>query len=113
MSCLTTSFLLLSATLVQIHNAEVAGLPNPSLKRTSEDTNDGGEEDVAAVNLDENNFKSLVGDSPHFVMFFVPWCGTCKELAPVWEALAAKHNKDADSKVTLAKVDCTVATSLC
>merc|ERR1719228_1859804 len=56
---------------------------------------------------------SLVGGSPHFVMFFAPWCGHCKRLAPVWEELAAKHNKDVDSEVTIAKADCTVATSLC
>ena len=73
----------------------------------------GADEAVTATNLDENNFKSLVGGSPHFVMFFAPWCGHCKRLAPVWEELAAKHNKDVDSEVTIAKVDCTVATSLC
>jgi len=71
------------------------------------------EEAASATNLDENNFKDLVGASPHFVMFFAPWCGHCKRLAPVWEELAAKHNKDVDSEVTIAKVDCTVATALC
>jgi len=73
----------------------------------------GAEEAVSATNLDENNFKDLVGASPHFVMFFAPWCGHCKRLAPVWEELAAKHNKDVDSEVTIAKVDCTIATALC
>jgi len=71
------------------------------------------EEAVSATNLDENNFKDLVSASPHFVMFFAPWCGHCKRLAPVWEELAAKHNKDVDSEVTIAKVDCTIATALC
>jgi len=73
----------------------------------------GADEALTATNLDENNFKNLVSGSPHFVMFFAPWCGHCKRLAPVWEELAAKHNKDVDSEVTIAKVDCTVATSLC
>jgi len=73
----------------------------------------GAEDAVTATNLDEKNFKDLVGSSPHFVMFFAPWCGHCKRLAPVWEELAAKHNKDVDSEVTIAKVDCTVATALC
>jgi len=73
----------------------------------------GADEAVTATNLDENNFKNLVSGSPHFVMFFAPWCGHCKRLAPVWEELAAKHNKDVESEVTIAKVDCTVATSLC
>eukprot|EP00092_Neocalanus_flemingeri_P060104 GFUD01071999.1.p1 GENE.GFUD01071999.1~~GFUD01071999.1.p1 ORF type:complete len:414 (+),score=147.69 GFUD01071999.1:53-1243(+) len=71
------------------------------------------EEAVTATNLDENNFKDLVGGSPHFVMFFAPWCGHCKRLAPVWEEMASKHNKDVDSEVSIAKVDCTIATALC
>jgi thioredoxin domain-containing protein 5 len=73
----------------------------------------GAGEAVTATNLDDTNFNNLVSSSPHFVMFFAPWCGHCKRLAPVWEELAAKHNKDIDSQVTIAKVDCTVATALC
>jgi len=67
----------------------------------------------SATDLDDSNFKDLVGGSPHFVMFFAPWCGHCKRLAPVWEEMAGKLNKDVDSEVTIAKVDCTVATALC
>lgn len=73
----------------------------------------GNDEAVTTMNLDENNFNSLVTSSPHFVMFFAPWCGHCKKLAPIWDMLAAKHNKDRDTEVMIAKVDCTVATSLC
>merc|ERR1712117_373422 len=36
-----------------------------------------------------------------FVMFFAPWCGHCKKLAPTWQ------------EVVVAKVDCTVETALC
>jgi len=71
------------------------------------------EEAPAATSLDEKTFKDNVGRSPHFVMFYAPWCGHCKRLAPTWEELAVKHNKAADSEVTIAKVDCTVATALC
>jgi len=73
----------------------------------------GADEAVTAINLNENNFVSQVSGSPHFVMFFAPWCGHCKRLAPTWEELAGKMNKDVEAEVTIAKVDCTEATALC
>ena len=73
----------------------------------------GADEAVSAINLDDNNFVSQVSGSPHFVMFFAPWCGHCKRLAPTWEELAGKMNKDVEKEVTIAKVDCTEATALC
>ena len=71
----------------------------------------GAEEAVTAVDLTEDNFVSKVSASPHFVMFFAPWCGHCKRLAPTWEELAGKRNTE--KEVTIAKVDCTEQTALC
>ena len=71
----------------------------------------GAEEAVTAVDLTEENFVSKVSASPHFVMFFAPWCGHCKRLAPTWEELAGKRNTE--KEVTIAKVDCTEQTALC
>ena len=50
----------------------------------------GAEEAVTAVDLTEDNFVSKVSASPHFVMFFAPWCGHCKNLAPHWKSAASK-----------------------
>ena len=66
---------------------------------------------VAAISLTEANFVSQVSTSPHFVMFYAPWCGDCKRLAPTWEELAGKMN--VEKEVTIGKVDCTEQTALC
>jgi len=73
----------------------------------------GEEEAPNAKELTEENFKAEVGGGPHFVMFFAPWCGHCKRLAPTWDTLADKYNKDTESEVKIGKVDCTQQTALC
>ncbi|CAN8017113.1 unnamed protein product [Ixodes persulcatus] len=66
------------------------------------------------LKYDEAAFQEAVGKSAHFVKFFAPWCGHCKRLAPTWDELAEKYNEaKEESKVTIAKVDCTVDTTLC
>jgi protein disulfide-isomerase A6 len=58
------------------------------------------------VDLNPSNFDEIVLKSgkPALVEFFAPWCGHCKNLAPVYEELADSYAASKD-KVTIAKVD--------
>lgn len=60
----------------------------------------------AVVDLIPKNFDNVVLKSgkPALVEFFAPWCGHCKNLAPVYEELAQAFSF-AEDKVTIAKVD--------
>merc|ERR1739845_57501 len=65
------------------------------------------------VNLDGDTFYTEVAEKPHFVLFFAPWCGYCKRVAPKWQKLAEKYNDADDQEVVIAKVDCTIERALC
>lgn len=60
----------------------------------------------AVIDLSPKNFDEVVLKSgkPALVEFFAPWCGHCKNLAPVYEELATNYQYAAD-KVVIAKVD--------
>lgn len=60
----------------------------------------------AVVDLIPKNFDNVVLKSgkPALVEFFAPWCGHCRNLAPVYEELAQAF-AHAEDKVTVAKVD--------
>lgn len=61
----------------------------------------------AVVDLIPTNFDDVVLKSgkPSLVEFFAPWCGHCKNLAPIYEELASSF-ESMSSKVTIAKADC-------
>ncbi|KIW01653.1 protein disulfide-isomerase domain [Verruconis gallopava] len=60
----------------------------------------------AVLDLIPDNFDKVVLKSgkPALVEFFAPWCGHCKNLAPVYEELATAF-EFAKDKVSIAKVD--------
>jgi protein disulfide-isomerase A6 len=60
----------------------------------------------AVIDLIPDNFDKVVLNSgkPSLVEFFAPWCGHCKNLAPVYEELAQAFSFASD-KLNIAKLD--------
>ncbi|XP_055523496.1 thioredoxin domain-containing protein 5 homolog [Wyeomyia smithii] len=71
------------------------------------------DEDTQSVLLTKDNFASELETSNYFVMFFAPWCGHCKKLAPTWSKLAESKNEDSAAQVKIGRVDCTTDGELC
>lgn len=96
-----------SLVLVSVLFSACAGQPNQG-------SDLGGARDVTELTSD--NFEGLTQASTGstsgnwFVMFYAPWCGHCKKMAPQWEAVAAKFGAHSAS---VAKVDCTTSGDVC
>ncbi|KAJ8376556.1 hypothetical protein SKAU_G00071360 [Synaphobranchus kaupii] len=82
-------------------------------KEEEEDAEDADVKDENGVLiLTDNNFDSFIGDKDTvLVEFYAPWCGHCKQFAPVYENIA-ETLKDNDPPIPVAKVDATKSSAL-
>jgi len=76
-----------------------------------EDIPEDEEEITDVISLHDDTFKRRTGTGNWLVEFYAPWCGHCKQLAPIWEEVALVENPA--GRVKVAKIDCTRYTAIC
>ncbi|CAO1361667.1 unnamed protein product [Diamesa tonsa] len=71
------------------------------------------EEPDVSIILTNENFAETIKTNNYFVKFYAPWCRYSARLAPTWKQLAQLCNRDEESRVRIAKVDCTISSKTC
>ncbi|ORX80283.1 protein disulfide isomerase [Basidiobolus meristosporus CBS 931.73] len=93
-----------NANIGEFVKSFLAGDIQPSIK--SEPVPEKNDGDVKLVVATE--FEKIVNDQDKDVLveFYAPWCGHCKNLAPIYEKLGATYSAHKD-KIVIAKMDAT------
>jgi len=89
-------------------NSFVGGVLDGSIKRhlMSEEIPESNDEAVFYMVSKQFEEIAFAEDKAVFIEFYAPWCGHCKQLAPIWDKLG-EHFKD-DESIVIAKSDATL-----
>eukprot|EP00794_Sanderia_malayensis_P012288 gene12288-13553_t len=69
-------------------------------------------ETKTALSYTQVDFSKNVPQTPHFIMFYAPWCSDCKRMVPLWDKLSEIYRK-LNFNAKCVKVDCSEETPLC
>lgn len=61
---------------------------------------------MSTIELTKETFQDAIqGDKPLIIDFWAPWCGPCRNFAPVFEKAAEQHNDVAFAKINTEEQD--------
>ena len=102
-----------AATTAATTTTTTATSPKQSSKKEDTTTNTIDHEGV--IDLTSKNFGSSVGmadGSVWLIEFYTPGCSHCRNFASAYQGIAETFHSDPESKVRVARVDCTVEKAL-